>query len=109
MTNPFAGCVEMPEVVGESRYQDMLWLIVGGEKDHYVKHKATVTLVLEDHNPADKNAIAVQIDDSTVGYLKRSSARAWRPVLAKQDGPVTVPAVICGAKMLGVFLEQPNE
>ena len=72
------------EVVGESNYQQALERICGGVTRDGVEKLTTATLVLEDSNPYDKNAVRVDISGSTVGYLSRESAKSYRRRLKKE-------------------------
>lgn len=86
------------DVVGESHYQAALERVCGGRcKDGFNK-PVTATLVLENSNRNDKNAVRVDINEATVGYLSRDNARRYRKAL-KMPGdlrPRTCPAVIRG-------------
>ncbi len=73
------------EVVGESNYQQALETICGGRSRDGAEEHITATLVLEDSNPHDKNAVRVDIAGNTVGYLSRPDARSYRQRL-KQNG-----------------------
>src|SRR4051812_31164097 len=56
-------------IVGESNYQDALSRLCGGyTRDGHQLH-TRASLVPEPSNPYDKNAIRVDIDAQTVGYL----------------------------------------
>lgn len=44
---------------------------------------ATVTLVLEDTNPHDSDAVAVMVRDNLIGYLPRSIASLYRDYLQR--------------------------
>lgn len=62
------------EVVGESRYQDALWSISGGQIGQSVRCAAAAVLVPEPQNAYDPNAVAVVIEGHRVGYLDRQTA-----------------------------------
>jgi HIRAN domain len=62
------------EVVGESRYQDALWAIVGGRRRDAVRYETEAVLEPEPHNPHDPNAIQVLVEGHLVGYLSRENA-----------------------------------
>jgi hypothetical protein len=66
------------EVVGESHYQKNLLAIAGKKTPDGVEKYVQAVLVLEDSNPHDSNAVRVEIDDKTVGYLSRQGALVWR-------------------------------
>ena len=108
---------ETLEVVGESRHQDVLWMIVGGQRTERVRHETYAVLVPEPDNPVDPNAIQVLVAGNLVGYLSRNDASAYRPGLVRlmQDsanGLVALNATIVGGGQradgigqLGVFLD----
>lgn len=87
------------EVVGESHYQTALERIAGGRSDDGAEHGCTAVLVPEPQNKHDKNAIRVDIDGVTVGYLSRSDARDLGKVLRGKGlggTTLTVNAMIVG-------------
>lgn len=104
------------EIVGESYYQDHLWLIVGGATRERVRHDAHAVLVPEHGNPYDDNAISAWINGLKVGHLSRSDAESHRDGLlmlqASYGTAIALAGVIAGggvddhgrARMLGVFL-----
>jgi len=86
------------EVVGESNYQRAIELARrGAAKGIAVQTQAT--LVLENNNPHDKQAVRVDIGGRTVGYLDRDNARAYRKEL-KRNGHPDINAT-CAAKIVG--------
>lgn len=86
------------KVVGESHYQPALDKICGGRCEDGVNQHASATLVLEDDNRYDKNAVRVEISNTTVGYLAREDARLYRKRLRDKGNkaPRTCRAVIRG-------------
>ncbi len=67
------------EAVGESHYQRELESICGSRTRQGIEWDTTAELVLEDANPYDlNNAVRVDIDGRTVGYLSRSDASTLR-------------------------------
>lgn len=108
---------ETLEVVGESRYQDALWKIVGGRRVDRVRHDTHAVLMPEEDNRYDSNAIGVFVAGNPVGYLSREDAAAYRPGLlllmkSSVNGLVALNATIVGGGqrpdgigMLGVFLD----
>lgn len=99
------------EIVGESHYQAALKSITyGGDKRMYV----TAHVVLEDDNPHDPKAVAVEVADLTIGYFPRDDAREYRKMLKKKklDLPrATCPAVLVTGPegTVGVWLSLPLE
>jgi hypothetical protein len=79
------------EVVGESHYQDALRLIAD-------KHGriCSARLVPEPDNAFDHNAVMVEIDGHTVGYLSRAEARRYQRRLLPLASPIQVPAKLIG-------------
>jgi len=70
------------KVVGESNYQDNIKTVIGfiDEGDQQVKEdELEASLILEDDNEYDRgNAVRVDMDGYTVGYLTRDDAKAYR-------------------------------
>jgi hypothetical protein len=87
------------EVVGESQYQDALEAICGGRTRDGAQNQVTATVVLEDSNPYDENAVRVDISGRTVGYLSRQAAKTYRRRL-KQVG-ASGQSVECSAVIRG--------
>ena len=109
------------EVVGESNYQNELRKIYyssdvdvdsnsfnddGSELESVL---TLATIVREPNNPYDKNAVAVRIKNSLVGYLKRDQAER----VSLQMDSANLKKVECRAKVIGpdifgVFLKIPK-
>jgi hypothetical protein len=83
------------EVVGVSRYQGVL--------EAAASRGAAIdaTLMLEDDNPHDRQAVAVHINGQRAGYLSRANARLYRADLAAAGQPHIV--VRCKGKIVGGF------
>lgn len=62
------------EVVGESHYQPALEHLCGGRSRDSAEKYCKAVLVLEDSNRHDPQAVRVDIDGRTVGYLPRHTA-----------------------------------
>lgn len=71
------------EVVGESHYQRALERAAGGRKPAGVNVEVIATLLPEPRNPHDRNAIAIQVNGETVGYLARPVASRYQPVVRR--------------------------
>ncbi|MDE2465490.1 MAG: hypothetical protein KGO02_17520 [Alphaproteobacteria bacterium] len=87
------------EVVGESHYQKALEKLCGGRTEDSAEKKCQATLVLEDSNPYDSNAVRIDVDGATVGYLPRDTAKVYRQRLKEAGHPQllgTCDAVIRG-------------
>jgi hypothetical protein len=106
------------EVVGESRYQDALWQIVGGWSRDPVRFPVEAVLLPEPNNRVDSNAIQVVVDGHVVGYLSREDAAVYLPGVLRlmASGPtgwhIALEGQIVGGGprgdrigFLGVFLD----
>jgi HIRAN domain len=86
-------------VVGSSHYQDHLSRLAGGKKREAADLAVMAVVVPEDDNPYDKKAVRVDVGGSTVGYLDRANAIAYRKHLAGNghDGS----SLECTARIVG--------
>ncbi|MGC9659976.1 hypothetical protein BFR77_10135 [Acinetobacter pittii] len=84
--------IYLVDIVGEQSYQANLRKIAGPkqEKSKYVEVMARV--VSEPFNAYDKNAVKIEINGLTVGYLSRNDAK----LLAAKVINKTVPVLING-------------
>lgn len=84
--------IYLVDIVGEQSYQANLRKIAGPkqEKSKYVEVMARV--VSEPFNAYDKNAVKIEINGLTVGYLSRNDAK----LLAGKVINKTVPVLING-------------
>ena len=89
----------MTDVVGELQYQADIEDLHGGTEDDT---KATATLIPEDDNEYDANAVRVEIGGRLVGYLSREQALEYRSAVGTASGR-------CGAKIVGGFLFDEDE
>lgn len=80
------------EVVGESNYQHNISPLE--DRDDLI-----AVLVPEKNNPYDKNAVRVEIDRKTVGYLSRDDAVSFRGKLKRKS--MTGQATKCKAYITG--------
>jgi hypothetical protein len=105
------------DVVGESHYQDDIWLAIGGRRDPSERVRVDIIAVLaaEADNPYDASAISVWVDGRKVGYLSREDAQRYRGGLlalqAKCGKAIALPGVAVGGGirddgpgMVGIFL-----
>lgn len=91
-------------VVGESNYQDALERICGGRSENGADKEVVARLVYEPENPYDDQAVRVDVDGTTVGYLDRDTARSFRVQLAEAAPGVSIAqanAVIRGGWLRG--------
>jgi hypothetical protein len=72
------------------------------EDEGYTNDAHIASLWLEDHDQFDSNAVRVEIDDLTVGYLSRRNAVAFREKLGLLGAPRDAIS-ICGASIGGGF------
>lgn len=86
-------------VVGEEYYQAALSNVCGGKSRGGHHYACIATLVAEPTNPHDHNAVAVQVDGMTVGYLSRGRAPSYSPVLRRLASQGFVAA--CDAEIRG--------
>lgn len=84
------------DVVGEAGYQRVL------EAAAEQGAEVSATLVLEDENPYDDQAVAVHVDGARAGYLSRADARLYRQSLAAAG--VARATVRCKARITGGFV-----
>lgn len=87
------------DVDGESDYQDVLERMAGGLTRTGVMKEVIALLSREPDHPHDKNAIRVDVDSETVGYLEKVNAREIQPLMLRleQAGrPAWVRAWIVG-------------
>jgi len=100
------------DIVGEQHYQDALIKIAGPYTDGGRRMRCDAKLYLQPDNPHDPNAIRVEIDNMTVGYISREEAPILRQQL-RQIGVypgqrVAVSAAIGGGRpgtRYGVYLD----
>lgn len=89
----------LAEIVGESHYQDELDAICGGKTTSGHNKIVDALLVWEDDNPADNQAVRVDIEGRTVGYISRQNARRIRQQLIK--GGFAGVTGLCSAMIVG--------
>ncbi|WP_070987316.1 hypothetical protein [Halofilum ochraceum] len=77
-------------VSGERYYQRELDRIAGGRTPDGHEFERRAEVVLEERNRNDSNAVRVDIDKTTVGYLARGDARKYREWLRNQRYPERV-------------------
>jgi hypothetical protein len=102
-------------IVGESNYQHHLKQVVGTPDDNGVAVSCVAFLIPEPTNQYDANAVRIDINGGTVGYLSKSDAVKFHRRLKREEltGAITsCPAMIFGGKQAsgartpyGVWLE----
>lgn len=95
------------DIVGEASYQGALEQLCGGRTEESAEHFAQAVLLLEDSNPHDNQAVRVDIQGHTVGYLSRKDARSYRAQLRKL-GHRRI-ACWCNAKIVGGWERSRND
>jgi hypothetical protein len=95
------------QVQGESSYRSNIGKICGrfDKKEGYDNDKHQAKLYLEDDNKYDPgNAVLVQINNLTVGYLAKPDAKTYRIKLAELGLPSAIAT--CRASINGGFLKK---
>jgi hypothetical protein len=95
------------ETVGESHYQAALEQIAGARGPDGVDKMVDATLVYEDNNPYDPEAIRVDIAGVTIGHLSRAHARVYRRQMASA-GHTGITAV-CAANIRGGWYRSDDD
>jgi hypothetical protein len=72
--------------VGESHYQAAFEAICGPRQANGELREVSVSLMPEDDNAYDPNAVRVQVNESTVGYLSRPDAIVYRRLVSAAAG-----------------------
>jgi hypothetical protein len=99
------------DVVGESHYQDTLRRHAGPIGEWGAETSVIVELVREPNNRYDRNAVAVQLAGSVVGYLPREEAELVGPMLKslERGQPCKARATIrggsAGAPSFGISID----
>jgi hypothetical protein len=91
------------EVKGESHYQEAIRAAL---KANNGSRFVVATLVLEDDNPYDRNAVAVEVNGGKVGHLSREAALLYREQLKLAGKPRV--AATCRAKIAGGSADKPS-
>lgn len=74
-------------VAGESHYQEHISNIVAYIGDPVNEKEIPAELHLENDNEHDANAVRVEIEGGTVGYLSQANAKRYRRFLEDMDAP----------------------
>lgn len=82
------------EIVGESHYQ----AAIKAARKRYGE-RCPASMVFEDDNPYDKQAVAILIDGQKIGHLSRDDAREYRKLFAKEG--IDPSRVACHARIFG--------
>ena len=68
--------------VGESHYQDAFERICGPRDEDGENREVVAVLSLDNDNPYDSDAVRVEVNGRTVGYLNRQDAKVYRELLS---------------------------
>ena len=93
----------MPEVVGESFYQETLARAASHADWGSEGWLVNAQLCAEPDNPHDPNAVRVAVGGETVGYVRRDQAPRFSAALQAQ-GPLECQVEIRGEERLGVVI-----
>jgi len=85
------------EVIGEGRHAADIAHILESATDNGDERLLDATLVIEDDDPHQSNAVAVQIEGKLVGYLPRATAQACRALFSSVAG--SAKTVTCAARI----------
>jgi hypothetical protein len=96
-------------VVGESHYQKNLEAICGGKDEDSKCMVVEATLVLDNENKFDENAVAVFIQGSLVGYLDRETAKSFRYQLQQVERDQEITSACCSAMIVGGWYRGPED
>ena len=71
------------DVVEEADYQQVLERLAGGRSRTGAMKPVVALLTREPDHPHDKNAVRVDVDGETVGYIEKWNAKSIQPLLLK--------------------------
>jgi hypothetical protein len=98
------------QIVGEASYRDEIEEVTGyaGEEEGINADDFIAHLILDDMNIYDRgNAVAVEIDGQTVGYLSKQNAKRYRQRLTTLELAGVVGE--CYASIRGGFIKRSGE
>lgn len=75
----------MVEVMTESRYQPTLKALAGEHGERAAAAQYVATLMPDDHNAYENEAVAVFIEGRMVGYLSQKASIKFRELLRKKE------------------------
>lgn len=94
----------MVEVMNESRYQPALKALAGEHGDNAAAARYVATLMPDDANAYENEAVAVFIEGRMVGYLSQKASLKFRELLRKQEAVGRLST--CDAEVRGGTLWQ---
>jgi len=89
------------QIVGEAYYQENLTKIYGAAKDRGIEVIKEATLIHDNNNKYDHEAIRVEIEGMLIGHLSKSSAHSFREYM-RNNGKAGIN-VTCKAKVTGGY------
>jgi hypothetical protein len=92
----------MAEVMTESRYQPTLKALAGEHGERAAAVQYVATLMPDDHNAYENEAVAVFIEGRMVGYLSQKASIKFRELLRKKEAagqPSTCDAQVRGGAL----------
>ncbi len=87
------------DVVEEEDHQEVLERLAGGRSESGAMKQVVALLTREPDHPHDKDAIRVDIDGETVGYIEKWNAKSIQPLmqrLEREGRPAWVRGTIVG-------------
>lgn len=94
----------MVEVMNESRYQPALKALAGAHGDNAAAARHVATLMPDDANAYENEAVAVFIEGRMVGYLSQKASLKFRELLRKKEAVGQLST--CDAEVRGGTLWQ---
>lgn len=90
------------DIVGESNFQSNLTKITGGKTEDGVKQIHQATVILENDNPVDPNAVRIDIGNLCVGYLASPHALEYRSFISIKNAG-------CESQVIGGWKRSKND
>lgn len=99
--------LQLLEVVGESNYQNNIKKLITKHDNTGINQECIAILIPENDNKYDKNAVRIDVDELTVGYLSRNDAIIFRELLKANN--LENQITICNATINGGFVMDNNK
>lgn len=99
--------LQLLEVVGESNYQNNIKKLIIKHDNTGINQECIATLIPESDNKYDKNAVRIDVDGLTVGYLSRNDAILFRELLKTNN--LENQVTTCNATINGGFAMNNNK
>lgn len=91
------------DVVGEANYQDSIKSIVGDHGDDTPSEIFKALIIPENDNKYDHQAVRIDVNSKTVGYLSREDARSFRRRLSSKK--ISIKITSCNAGFTGGYIK----